>query len=355
MRIVVTSALFALLCSCAGSRPAESAFDKLTDDFLYGTLALAPASATQSGYHQHHGANLDEALDDYSPAGIVREHAFFSDIQTRLAALDVSKLDKEQQADVRIMRDGVTGQLYELDTIQAYRHNPTVYVELAGNALYVPYVLNYAPKEQRFSHIIRRMEKLPTLMTQARGNLLDAPEVWNRVAREENEGNIELIDKTLRAECPPSLQISYNSAAAQAIAALKSFSDYLEKDLSQHTSDWRLGKEKYAKKFDYVLETGKTPQQLLAEAEADVKATHAEMQKLVAPKTIRQALDEIAQKHSTQESYMDDAKKTLAEATEFVKQKRALQKDVDPFLAVSVPGGKKMYVIERWNEPGFRS
>ncbi len=37
--------------------------------------------------------------------------------------------------------------LLELDKIQSYRHNPTVYVELVGNALFNPFVLEYAPLE----------------------------------------------------------------------------------------------------------------------------------------------------------------------------------------------------------------
>jgi len=37
-------------------------------------------------------------------------------------------------------------------------------------------------------------------MDQAKMNLIDSPEVWTRVAREENDGNIDLIDKTLRRE-----------------------------------------------------------------------------------------------------------------------------------------------------------
>ena len=58
---------------------------------------------------------------------------------------------------------------------------------ISSSALFSPYVLNYAPKEQRFGHIIKRLEKIPALFEQAKANLIDSPEVWNRVAREENE------------------------------------------------------------------------------------------------------------------------------------------------------------------------
>jgi uncharacterized protein (DUF885 family) len=197
-------------------------------------------------------------------------------------------------------------------------------LELAGNAVFVPSVLEYAPLEKRFQHIIKRLEKFPTLFEQAKANLVDAPEVWNRVAREENEGNIGLVDKELRSKVPADQKADYDRAATAALTALKDFSTFLEKDLSKKTSDWRLGKEKYARKFEYVLATGKMPEQLLAEAEADLKTTRQELEKLAAPKTVKQALDDIAKQHATPETYMSEAKKALEQATAFVRQKDLL-------------------------------
>src|SRR5207302_9071329 len=133
--------------------------------------------------------------------------------------------------------------LLELNTIQGYKHNPTVYVELTGNALFAPYVLEYAPKDRRYQHIIRRLEKIPTLFAQAKANLVDAPEVWNRVAREENDGTIGQVDQDLRGGVPEAQKADYERAAKAALTALKDFSAYLEQDLSKDTSDWRLRKD----------------------------------------------------------------------------------------------------------------
>ena len=71
-----------------------SDFDKLTDDLLYGSLALSPVSATQTGYHEHNGAALDELLDDYSAAGIEAQRKFYEAFQDRVNALNSSSLDK---------------------------------------------------------------------------------------------------------------------------------------------------------------------------------------------------------------------------------------------------------------------
>jgi uncharacterized protein (DUF885 family) len=319
-------ALTGLCMSCSETKPktASADFDKLVDDFVYGSLALSPVSATATGYHSHNGVSMDETLDDLSPAGIEAGRKFFDEFDKRLTALDQAALDKEQKADIGIIRNAINFNQLDLDKVQSYKHNPTAYVELAGNALYTPYVLNYGPKEQRYRHIIQRLEKLPVLFEQAKGNLVDSPEVWNRVAREENDGNIDLIDHTLRKEVPEMYKADFDKAAKTAIAALKDFNTWLEKTLSQKKSDWRLGKENYAKKFDYTLSTGKTPEQMLALAEADLKTTRNEMVKLAAPKTVKQALDDVAKQHATPATYMAEAKKSLEQATAFVRQKDLL-------------------------------
>ena len=314
---------FVWFSSC-GSRTPPDTVSKLTSDYVYGSLALSPASATQSGYHIHHGVPLDAELDDVSAAGMDTQRSFLTGIQRRIAALDAASLDKEQAADLEIIKNNVGMGVLELDSIQSYKHNPTVYVELAGNALYTPYMLNYAPKEKRFEHITRRLEKIPALFEQAKANLLDSPEVWNRVAQEENEGNIGLIDKTLREAAPEAQKADYGRAAEKAIAAARAFNSFLKDTLAKKTSDWRLGKEKYARKFEYVLTTGKTPEQLLSEAEAELKSTREAMAKLAAPKTVQQALDEVARQHATPDSYLPEARKTLDQATAFVRDKQLL-------------------------------
>ena len=323
--------LLVMCVSCSTAKPTTTTnmnttaeFEKLTDDLLYGALALAPVSATQTGYHEHNGMKLDEMLDDYSPSGIDGQRKFYESIQSRVNSLNTASLDKEQQADVEIIKNQLNLQLLDLNTIQSFRHNPTIYVELAGNALFVPFILEYAPKEERFVHITKRLEKMPALFDQAKANLVDAPEVWNRVAVDENNGTFGLIDKELRAAVPEAQKADYDRAATTALAALKNFNTFLQMELSKKPSDWQLGKEKYAKKFEYVLVTGKTPEQLLAEAEADLQTTRQEMEKVAAPKTVKEALDEIAKQHGNPDTYMPEAKKDLEQATAFVRDKGLL-------------------------------
>ena len=296
-------------------------FSKLTEDFVYGSLALSPVSATQAGYHEHQGVKLDEKLDDFSPTGIETARKFDAGFHDRLAAIDQQVLSAEERADYQIIENAIELSLLDLQQIQSYRHNPTIYVELVGNALLSPFVLEYAPLDTRYRQIIQRLSQAPVLMDQAKVNLTDSPEVWTRVAREENDGNIDLIDKTLRAKAPANLKADFDKAAGPALDSLRSFNSFLKDDLSKRTSDWRLGKERYSKKFAYTLVAGKTPEEVLSEAEAALKETRQQMTKLAAPRSIREALDAIAKQHTTPEHFMDEARKGLEVATEFVRQK----------------------------------
>jgi uncharacterized protein (DUF885 family) len=320
--LIVAVSLFCMTsCKQPAAPPAKPDLSSLTDDFVYGSLALSPVSATSAGYHEHKGVNLDGQIDDFSAAGLDQQHKFYSDFHNRLTAIQQDTLSAEDRADYQIIDNQVNLSLLEFDKIQSYRHNPTVYVELVGNALFNPFVLEYAPLDQRYRAIIQRLQKIPALMQQGQANLMDAPDVWNRVAREENEGNLEVIDKTLRAKVPAALKADYDRAAGPALDSLRAFTKFLKDDLSKKTGDWRLGKEKYDQKFAYTLVSGKTPEQTLAEAEAALKDVRDQMAKLAAPQTVKAALDKIAQQHTTPAMYMQQAKKDLDEATNFVREK----------------------------------
>lgn len=347
------TSLLVFLCfaivSCSSRESGSGNLDALTGDFVYSSLAFSPVTATASGYHEHKGVNLDGQLDDLSASGIAKQRAFYSDMQKRLAEAGSQTMPPGVRADWEILSDQVALSLLEIDTIQNYRHNPTLYVELIGNALFTPYVLEYAPKPARLERIVSRIEKIPAFLQTARENLLDAPEVWNRVAREENDGNIALIDRTLRADMPPALRPRFDKAAQAALDALREFNKWLEKDLGSRTADWRLGKQKYARKFQHAMGTGQSPEALLEDAEQSLEATRKRMFEIARPlhekaypnrahtdldTVVRETLEKIAERHATQATYMADARRDLDEVRGFVREKQLLTLPVRDNLQV---------------------
>src|SRR5579871_2228119 len=176
--LVVMSTLIA-----AGCGSPERNFAKLADEFVYSELTFSPIAATAAGLHQYQGQNLDELLDDMSPAALDHHREYYQRLRERLQnEVKPDALSPASRADLHIIQNQVSLSLLELEEIQSHLHNPAMYVELAGNALFNPLALEYAPLPTRIRHIIARMQKLPLLLDQARTNLISAPSIWTRVA-----------------------------------------------------------------------------------------------------------------------------------------------------------------------------
>ena len=334
-----------LLVGC-GSRPPRD-LAPLADEFVYTTLAFSPVNSTAQGYHQHRGVDLDSQLDNLSRPGIFEQRNFYTGFHQRLEKLDRDRLSPEDRADYDIIQGQIALSLFDLDIAQTWQKNPTYYVELAGNAVFAPFVLEYAPLPDRMRHIIARLGKFPGLMLQARQNLRQAPAIWIKVAKEENDGNIGLIDKDVRAKVPADLKSDYDKAADTAITALKGFNQFLDNELPHRgTGDWRLGEDAYKTKFRFALGTDRTPADVLAAAEADLQTVRARMLETASGlhkewfaahgshdelkgtvrenRIIGEVLDRIAAKHSTPAGYISEARADLDEARAFVKEKNLL-------------------------------
>lgn len=334
-----------LLAFAAGCRSNPSAkLSKLTEEFVYTTLSFSPATATSVGLHQYQKVKLDDQLDDMSPPSLDRQQHFYEDFQNRLHELPSDKLTPPDLADWRILDDQCSLALLDLKEIHSALHNPTVYVETLGNALFSPFILEYTPKEQRIQSIMARLQKVPLFLDQAGTNLVSAPPIWTQVAMDENQGNVELVDKTIREQVPDSLREPYARVARPALDAMRKFQDYLKNSLSARTdADWRLGQDRYTRKFRYQLESGVEADTTLEQATRALHDVRAQMLELALPlhremfpahkdhadlsgearenAVIGEVLAKISDRHSTRESYMDDARKDLDEARAFVQEK----------------------------------
>jgi len=273
---------------------AAQKFAQLSDQFMKESLALSPTSASAAGYHRHldprtgKTIELDALLDDASLEAMAQQRAFYQAWRERFRKeTPPQELDPEDAADWRLIDDQIGLALLEFDKIQSYRHNPTVPVELIGNALFLPLTQNYASKEVRVGHVLSRLEQVPRLLNQVKPYLSDADPVWVTTAIEENQGNIGLVEDTIAGEIPPgsALKARYDKVAPPAIAALKDFSQWLQNDLGKRPTHatFRLGKQLYDEKFRLVMETPITPEQLLSDAEQDLRSVRAEMLQLALP------------------------------------------------------------------------
>jgi len=334
---------------------ASKKFAVLSDQFMKDSLSWSPVSASAAGYHLHmdprSGRSIaeDALLDDFSPQSFDTQREFYADWRERFhKETPASALDPEDAADWQLIDDQIGLTLLELDRIQSYKHNPTVVVELIGNALFLPLTQDYASHDIRVSHVLARVRQIPRLLGQVQPYFSDSDPIWISTAVDENAGNIDLIENTLAAEIPAGSprKAEYDAVAPPAVKALHDFSAWLQNSLAKKPSNltWRLGKELYDQKFALVMETPVTPAEVLASAEQDMKSVRAEMEQIALPLhaqmypdhndhsnlaehdrqnlIIQEVLQKISDHHTTPAQLQPTIEADLAGITRFIRDKQ---------------------------------
>ena len=335
--------------------PANAKFAQMTDQFVKDSLVLSPVSASQAGYHKHldpktgKTIDLDAQLDDVGAQATAAQEKFYREWRHRFQTeTPVASLNAQDAADYRLIDDQIALNLLEFEHIQSYKHNPTGYVELIGNGLFLPLTQEYASKEVRVGDVIARIGQIPRFLDQTKSQLTDSDPIFISTAVGENEGNLDLVD-SVAADIPAGspLKAQYDKVAPAAKKALTEFNAWMQNDLARrptHGRTWRLGKEWYAPKFRYVMETSIEPAQLLADAEAELKRVRAEMLQLALPlykqmypgqddysslpaqerenKIIAAVINKISDEHAQREQLIEAVKADLDGIKQFIREKK---------------------------------
>src|ERR1035438_5385626 len=103
----------------AGCGTPERNFSKLTGELVYSTLTFSPIAATAAGLHQYQGQNLDEQLDDSSPAALGHQREYYQRFSERLQnEVKPDALSAESRADFHIMLDRSEEHTSELHSLR---------------------------------------------------------------------------------------------------------------------------------------------------------------------------------------------------------------------------------------------
>jgi uncharacterized protein (DUF885 family) len=371
MVIVCTGLIVSQATTSQAPAQTNDKFARLSEQFIHQTLAQSPSNASQAGYHHYldpktgKDVALDSLLDDVSPEAFGEQRKLYAQWRERFHTdTPVSSLGPEDAADWRLIDDQIALNLLELDHIQNYRHNPTVYVELLGSALFQPLTDDYASEDIRLGDVLSRTAEIPRFLKQAQSELTDSDPIFIKVAIEENEGNTDLIQNTIASAVSknPALKSRFDQVVPPAIAALKDFSQWLQSDLAKRKTDrtWRLGKQFYDQKFRLVMETDITPEQLLSEAESEFRKTRSEMLQIALPlhkqyypdhddhaslaqqerenKIISEVLQKIAEDHPNRNALLETAKDDLVGIRQFIVDKKIVSlKSRDNLKVIPTP------------------
>ncbi len=349
--------------------PEDDKLSAFFKEYLVAEFKQRPLEATRLGDHR-----FDHLLDDVSPkaraAWTERARKVLAELPRRI---DYKKLTRGGQVDFEIWRHHLQRSLWLAENTRPFADDPRIYNEYLTESLYLVLTQSTLSKADNVRNCAARMAHIPRIVAAAKESLKNPPKVVVDTAVKQNRGAIAFFDNGIFELAGETPQLSaLREGAKKVVPVLKEYQQWLERELLPRASgDWRLGKDKFAKKLELELDTGLSAADVLREAEAEMDHVLAEMyvvarqlwSSLFPGKAmpsddadgkralIRQVLDKVSEEHGKVEDLVKDAAATAEQIKKFIHKNDILRlPDPDRCRIIEMPEFQRGNAIAYLNQ-----
>jgi len=346
----VTCASLILVLGMISSSPAQDApasgadakLEAFFQAYLDEMFALRPLEATMLGDHR-----FDDRLDDISPEA----RAKWTELaRRRLAELPreiaVEGLSADGRVSYEILRTELVRNIWLAENTRPFEEDPRAYGNYISDCVFSLLTQSTLPKEKNVANAIARMAEIPRIITVAQATITNPPRSVLETAILQNRGAVQFYEKAIFDLVGETPQLAaLKQAAEPVIEALRGHQAYLEDLRPKATGEWRLGKEKFSRKLELVLDAGMTADQVLAEAEEELLRVRREMYvvarqlwsryfagKPLPPdddagrnRTIAEVIRAVSAEHGKPETLVVDTRATVGRIKAFIRERDILR------------------------------
>ncbi len=366
MRLTTWSKIAAVLClafarcGSAGAQEADAGLNAFFKEYLDEHFRQQPLQATRLGDHR-----FDHLLDDLSGKARLGWRALARETLRKLPQrVDTTKLSRDGQIDFEIFRHDLQTTIWLAENTRPFEEDPRIYGDYLNDSVFLLLTQSTQPMETNMANCLARMAAIPQVVAAAKQNLQNPPRPILETAIRQNRGAISFYEKGIFGFAGETRQRdALKTRAAQVAALLKEYQKFLEGELmSRASGDWRLGRKKFARKLELVLDAGLTADQVLADAQAEFTRVERDMYVIARqlwsnyfPKTplppddaegrravIRKVLEAIGQEHGRPEDLVRDGRATVERIKAFIRENDILRlPDPDRCQVIEMPEFKR--------------
>jgi len=345
------------LASCGGDKQHDDAkhtqnqdaqFDHYKENFVEELWKVYPGWASSQGYHKY-----DSVLVVPDEASRQKEMAFAKANLDSLKTYDLSSLSDNNKTDYHMIENQLNAIGWSITDLRSFEWNPSEY-NVSG-AFAEMLNGNYDSLDVRLRNFYLKMANIPAYYEAAKKNIKNPTVEHTQLAIDQNLGGIsvfetdfhEALNKTKFGEHEKQ---AMEATAKQAVDAIRSYADWLKKLDNKTPRSFRLGKELYAKKFEYDIQSGYTADQIYQKALKHKNYLHQKMYGLTEKlwhkylsgthipddslKAIRMMIDKISEKHVKADSFQAAISQQLPVLIDFIKKKDLIYIDPSKPLVV---------------------
>lgn len=320
--------------------PTNPRFNELVNRYHEARFRRHPTWATSLGLHDY-----DELLEDFSLEGARAEAAELRAFAEQFAAIAEDTLAPHQAADRTWLLASIDGKLQSLEVFRPLEMDPDTYSSGLTYSAFTLINRDFAPARVRLKKLLARMRQMPAVLTLARQNLTNPPQVTTEIALDQLAGNRSFFNETVPAAFDevedPALRAELSRACREIDEALAHYGAFLEEDLMERaTGHFAIGEAEYRRKLhaDELLDM--PLDRLVAIGDADLKRNQDAM---------RAACAAIAPDVPTTE-VLARLGATHVQASELLSTTQAMLGEIVTFLndrqLLTLPPGPPLHVVE---------
>lgn len=313
-----------------------------------------PLKASFLGDHRY-----DDRLDDVSAKARQGDFQFLKDTRQKLEkSVDYNKLSNSAKVDYGIFHHHLIKEIWLAENFDPYVTDPRVYNLYVSDSIYLPLTQSTLSKEAVIKNCITRMKQIPAVLKEAKKNLKNPPPILVERAIGQNQGAMRFYKSGLFQVVGKTEQLDdLKAAAKKLLPVLEDYQIFLEDTLKPNAKgDWRIGKEKFAKKLELELDAGLTLEDVQREATNEFDRVVNDMY-VISRQLWSQAYpnkplppDDVQGRRSTIQKVLDHFNKEHGKPEDLVKNARAGVDEIKKFIAdkdiLRLPDPDRCQIIE---------
>ena len=326
----------------------DKRFDSFKERFIKDLWKHNPMWATEVGFHAYDSI-LEINNEQYRNGQVAFSKSYLDSLKT----FDKVALSSLNRMDYGLIENYLNSNIFYITEMKGWQWNPSSY-NATGN---VAFMLseNYEPLNKRLVNIGKKLSQFKSYYEVAKKNIANPTDEHLKLAMEQNAGGIaaletDLLDSLKQSTLKADVKLNITQSLTDAKKAVEDYIAFLKDFKNENPRSFRLGKDLYAKKFEYEIQSQYTYQQIYDSAMQRKSYLHNEMFKISdklwskyfgtkakpvdSLAMIKMMIDTISVRHVKPDEFQSAIEKQLPELVKFINEKNLIY--IDPSKPLKV-------------------
>lgn len=283
-KTILSSLLCIILYSCSNTTANQGnktdtdsnpKFEAYKANFIEELWKVYPGWASSQGYHTY-----DSILVIPNDASRAKESAFVKTNLDSLKNFDLKGLSDNNKTDYYMIENQLKSIEWTINEFKSFEWNPSEYN--VSNSFAEILNGNYDSLDVRLRNFNLKMANISAYYEAAKKNIKNPTIEHTLLAIDQNLGGVSVFEKDFhealnKVHFGEHEKQMMEANTKEAVKAIKDYAAWLKKFDTSTPRNFRLGKELYAKKFEFDIQSGYTVDQIYEKALAHKKELHQKM------------------------------------------------------------------------------